>query len=81
MKRLLRQASSPALIVLTLLIVAATSLAQDATENKKSSNVISGTVSMRGGGTLPNARVSVGQVTGGVANRGPVIRLDSSGHF
>ena len=81
MTKLLREASSFTLIVLSLLIVATTSRAQDATENKNSSNVISGTVSTRDGGTLPNARVSVGQVTGGVANRGQVLRLDSSGHF
>jgi hypothetical protein len=81
MTRLLRAAGSFGLIVLSLLIVIKTSRAQDATENKGSSNVISGTVSIRDGGTLPNARVSVGQVTGGVGTRGQVLRLDSSGHF
>src|SRR5437016_14592260 len=81
MTRLLREASSFTLMVLSLLIVATTSGAQDATENKNSSNVISGTVSTRDGGTIPNARVSVGQVTGGVDNRGQVLRLDRCGHF
>src|ERR1051326_1394582 len=80
MTRLLR-AGSLTLMVLSLVSVVKTSRAQEATENKNSSNVISGTVSVRDGGNLPNARVSVGLVTGGMANRGQVLRLDSSGHF